>query len=67
MICTPYSLEFTSMLRYWQRGIQVADGMKVDNLLFLRLGNYSGLSRWAQRIHKSPQEWERGKEVGAMH
>lgn len=59
MICTPYSLELTSMLCYWQRGTQVADGMKVANQLILRLGNYSGLSRWAQRIHKNPQEWER--------
>lgn len=59
MILTPYSLEFTSMLCYWQRGIQVADGMKVANQLILRLGNYPGLSRWTQRIHKSPREERR--------
>lgn len=42
------------MLCYMSRGIAVADGIKVSNLLTLMLADDPGLSRWTQSNHMGP-------------
>ena len=48
----------------WQKGIQVADRIKVAHKQTLKWGEYLGLSRWAQCNHKSSvilNGWRRQK------
>ena len=39
----------------WQRGIKVADRIKVVNQLTVTWVDYPGLSEWIQRHHQGPK------------
>lgn len=43
----------------WQRGIKVADRIKVAHQLTLKRGDYPALSRWTHYNSKSPYKWMR--------
>lgn len=58
-----YRIMTTCVYITWQKGIMVADGIKVTNQLTLRWGNYPALSLWAQCYHKYPYKCRREEEA----